>query len=270
MQYFEHLYLSPHFDDVALSCGGRIFQKTVRGEAVLVVTVTGGEPPRDLQSVTVESLHKRWHDSLGDRQIATSIVEQRRAEDRAAFDVLRAGVLHLSFLDSIYRTSPDGRLLYPGPTDMFGTMNPKDSSIVPALAQAFSGLPPATQIYAPLGVGRHIDHPATRLAAEQVFHDLAYYEDYPYTMRPGALEEVLPLDARAGWAAETVQLTQTALAAKIEAVAAYQSQISSFFTGTDDLAEKLAQEGQRVLAGLPKNSASAPAGAERVWRRLSR
>jgi LmbE family N-acetylglucosaminyl deacetylase len=270
MHQYDHLYLSPHFDDVALSCGGRVFRQTTAGESVLVVTIMAAEPPPGLQSETVESLHNRWRDSLGGEGIETGIVALRRAEDRAALAILGADVLHLPFQDCIYRLEPDGRLRYPGPTDMFGHINPQDNDIIDELTRAFAALPPAGHVYLPLGVGRHVDHRVTRLAAERVFIDPAYYEDYPYTMQPGALEEALPPEDRDGWSAEVVALTDVELAAKIDAVAAYKSQMSSFFAGYDDLKIKLLEEGRRVMAGTIDMPAAGVIAGERVWRRLSR
>jgi LmbE family N-acetylglucosaminyl deacetylase len=266
--YYDHLYLSPHFDDVALSCGGQIFGHTAAGRAVLVVTITAAEPPDDFHSETAAALHRRWADSLGREPAA--MVAQRRAEDQAAFAALGAEALHLPFLDCIYRPNETGDPLYPGPTDMFGPLNPADEAVVEALAAALAGLPAAGQIYLPLGVGGHVDHGVTRLAGERVFRAAAYYEDYPYTMAPGALEAVLPLAARGDWPAETVWLSEAALGAKVAAVAAYQSQLSSFFSGLDDLARKLREEGQRVEADARADGEMPPdwaIGAERLWRR---
>lgn len=267
---YDHLYLSPHFDDVALSCGGSVFRHTAIGDTVLVVTVTAADPPDDFQSDTAESLHRRWADSLGGAPLET-MVARRRAEDRAAFHKLRADVLHLPFLDCIYRVGPDGAPLYPGPDDMFGAFNPADEDIIDAIVGALVTLPASEQIYIPLGVGRHIDHRVARQAAERVFDDLAYYEDYPYTMTPGALEEALPSKYRGEWSAETTWLTETALKAKIDAVAAYRSQLSSFFAGHDDLVAKLREEGRRVLAETEAAGESGPkwaVGGERLWRRV--
>ncbi len=267
-EYYDHLYISPHFDDVALSCGGQVFRHTAIGDSVLVVTVTGAEPPAGLQSAIVQSLHQRWADSLGETPEA--IVAQRRAEDWEAFGILRAAVLHLDFLDCIYRAGPDGAPFYPGPTDMFGPFNSADTDVVDALAASLANLPEAGQVYLPLGVGGHIDHGVTRRAGEKAFTDVAYYEDYPYTMTPGALEEVLPAAGRGEWRPETVWLTETAMAAKIESVSAYRAQLSSFFTGPDDLAAKLREEGRRVMADATADGEDAPkwaAGAERLWRR---
>jgi LmbE family N-acetylglucosaminyl deacetylase len=234
------------------------------------VTVTGGEAPADLQSEMVQSLHNRWWDSLAGEATSKSIVSQRRAEDRAAFAILRAEVLHLPFQDCIYRLGPDGAPLYPGPTDIFGDIDPADRGIIDELARSFAALPPAGRVYVPLGVGRHVDHRVTRQAAERVFLDPIYYEDYPYTMQPGAVEAVLPPEDRGNWSAEVIALTDVDLTAKIDAVAAYKSQMSSFFAGYDDLTIQLLEEGRRVLAGTTDPSATGTIAGERVWRRLSR
>ncbi|HRO23652.1 MAG TPA: PIG-L family deacetylase [Promineifilum sp.] len=269
-EYYDHLYISAHFDDVSLSCGGQIFRHTAVGDTVLVVTLTGEEPAGESHSDTVRSIHRRWFDSMG--ETIDQIVARRRTEDRAAFDVLRAEVLHLNFLDAIYRAGPDGAPLYPGPTDMFGPFNPADAGVIAALAAELVTLPEAGQVYLPLGVGNHIDHGVARRAGERVFRDVAYYEDYPYTMAPGALAAVLPLSGRGDWQTETIWLTEAALAAKVTSVGAYQSQLSSFFTGPDDILVKLREEGQRVMAEAAAAGEQAPqwaVGAECLWRRRS-
>lgn len=266
--FYDYLYISPHFDDVSLSCGGQIFRHTAVGDSVLVVTVTGGEPPAEPLSETAQLLHQRWAGSLGESPVA--MVAQRQAEDQEAFGILRADVLHLPYLDCIYRLGPDGDPLYPGPADMFGSFNEDDGEAVGLVAAALASLPPAGAVYLPLGVGGHIDHGVTRHAGERAFKDVAYYEDYPYTMIPDALEKVLPVASRGDWEPETLWLTGTALAAKIESVAAYRSQLSSFFAGPDDLAAKLREEGQRVMAAAQADGEKIPqwaAGAERIWRR---
>ena len=87
---------------------------------------------------------------------------------------------------------------------------------------------------------------------------------------PGALEAVLPRAARGDWMAETVWLTEAALAAKIESVAAYRSQLSSFFIDADDLAAKLHEDGRRVMADAREDGELPPdwaVGGERLWQR---
>ncbi len=271
MKPYDHLYLSPHFDDAVLSCGGQIAQHTAAGQSVLVVTITGGDPPAEAPSDTVAMLHQRWVASLtaaGQTGVGAAIVAQRRAEDRAALALLGAEPLHLSFLDCIYRCGPDAEALYPGPADMFSPLNTADEATIAALAEVFAALPLAHRVYLPLGVGHHVDHLATRRAAERVFAAPRYYEDYPYTARPGALAEALPPAARAAWSAATVWLDEAALAAKTAAVGAYASQLSSFFANADDLAAQLRADGRRALADALAAGDTAPAwavAAERLW-----
>ena len=40
-----HLFVSPHLDDVALSCGGYVRYLTRAGELVIVLTVFSADPP---------------------------------------------------------------------------------------------------------------------------------------------------------------------------------------------------------------------------------
>ena len=276
---YDHLYLSPHFDDAALSCGGQIATWTAAGQSVLVVTITGGDPPAAPVSDTVRALHDRWATSLlaeGQPETAAAamgtaaaVLAQRRAEDRAALALLRADWLHLPFLDCIYRCGPDDDALYPGPTDMFGAPNPADAGTLAALAEAFAALPPAGRVYLPLGVGGHVDHLATRHAAERVFTAPFYYEEYPYTAWPGALAAALRDRPLRSQKTSEVWLDAAALATKTAAVAAYASQLSSFFTGPDDLAAKLADDGRRVMADALADGETPPAwavGGERLRR----
>lgn len=268
LDYYDHLYISPHFDDVALSCGGQVFRYTAVDDTVLVVTVTAADVPDGPLSETVELLHARWAGSLGESP--TSMVAQRRAEDWEAFALLRADVRFLPLLDCIYRVGPDGAPLYPGPMDMFGSAHAADESFIDALADALTALPEAGARYLPLGVGGHIDHLMTRRAGERAFAEVAYYEDYPYTEKPGALEAALPPARRGNWMSEVTWLTETAMAAKIAAVGQYRSQLSSFFVDQADLEAKLRAEGARVLNEASNDGEIPPdwaAGAERIWRK---
>jgi hypothetical protein len=121
------------------------------------------------------------------------------------------------------------------------------------LARQLAQLPPATHVYAPLGVGNHVDHQLTRLAAELWQPaGLRYYEDYPYAKQEGAVTAVLgQLDA---WQPESIPLTAEALHRKCAAIYAYDSQMSSFFRDAADLAAQVAWYAEQV-------------GGERVWGR---
>lgn len=270
-QSYDHLYLSPHLDDAVLSCGGQIYQQTAAGESVLIVTITTGDPPDGPLSPIAQELHERWDASVDVAARGRAIVRQRRAEDVAACAVLEADYLHTPIYDCIYRVSPsDGSFLYVDTAGLFGEINPKEGTALGDMAAVMQGLPPATRVYSPLGVGNHVDHQLTRQAAEQVYAGLLFYEEYPYVAAPGALEKVLPPNARAGWAPVVVPLSEAAMQAKIAAIAAYDSQLSSFFLDDADLDHRVRAIARRVWVenGQPPHPNGEPvAGAERYWRR---
>ncbi len=240
---YDAVYLSPHLDDVVLSCGGHIFQQTQAGKRVLIVTVTAGDPPTDLPPAALR-LHALWN-------LGADAVARRRAEDIIACRRLGADHQHGEVQDCIYRRHPvtQAPLYHDVPLDLFGDWNPVEQPLLEELTTWFTQLPPARHIYAPLTVGHHVDHQLTRLAAERAFGwRLLYYADYPYTDWPGALDKVVGDPAQ--WEIQTVALTPAAIQARINAIAAYTSQISSLFGSVEALAARVQQavaawEGER-------------------------
>ena len=246
MELYDALYLSPHLDDAALSCGGQIAQATRRGDRVLIVTVMAGDPPVDAANDYIASLHARW-------ELGRDAAAQRRAEDLAACVLLGADALHLDAPDCIYRLDPaTGAPLYVSDADIFGDIHHAEMSLVAHIAGLLRGLPAAAEAYAPLTVGHHVDHLLVRAAAEQVWGGaLRYYEDYPYAQQPGKLDAVLG-DA-AGWRSTIIPLDAADLEAKCAAINAFRSQLSTFFAGRADLDAQV-------------KGYAASVGGERVWR----
>ena len=247
MERYDALYLSPHLVDAALSCGGQIAQATRTRARVLIVTVMAGDPPAEAANDYIASLHARW-------ELGRDAAAQRRAEDLAACALLGADALHLDVPDCIYRLDPaTGAPLYVSDADIFGAIHPAEAVLVARLAERLRGLPPATQVYAPLTVGHHVDHLLVRAAAEQVWGAaLRYYEDYPYAQQPGKLDAALA-DA-AGWRAAVILLDGAALAAKCDAISAFRSQLSTFFRDRADLDAQVLGYAAQV-------------GGERMWLR---
>jgi LmbE family N-acetylglucosaminyl deacetylase len=248
----DRLYLSPHLDDAALSCGGQIVQATRAGTCVWIVTVMAGDPPAlgdALVSSFVAELHARW-------QLDEDAVAARRAEDRAACAVLGATPHHLDVPDCVYRN--DGKVaFYQADAEIFGVIHPQEQALVEELAGRFCRLPEATRVYAPLGIGHHVDHQLVRAAAERVWGvaGLTYYEEYPYAEKDGALAQAfaawLPTrDAR--WEGRSMRLTAIDLEAKATAIVAFRSQLSSFFAHESEVLERV-------------TAFAATRGGERLW-----
>jgi LmbE family N-acetylglucosaminyl deacetylase len=245
-----HVYLSPHLDDVVLSCGGRIWQQARAGERVLVVTVFAGAPQADARlSSYARGLHARWGQS-------DQAVPKRQQEDLQALALLGAEPLHWHYPDCIYRRAPSGDFPYASDEALWGKIHPSEADLIRELAQRIRALPtlPGATPYVPLAAGRHVDHRIVRQAAERAEGLPTYYEDFPYAEDRGAVGAAL---ADGEWKSELLPLSQDALEGKIAAIACYRSQISSFWGSTADMAVAVRTFAERTGVGRP---------AERYWR----
>lgn len=252
-----YLFLSPHLDDAALSCGGYIHALAQRGDPVAVHTVTAGDPTPPLPDTPiVRSLHARWQ--AGEHPINT-----RRQEDIASLQVLGAGAIHTPHLDCVYRTH-DGRALYPTESSIFESLHPDDplpaalEGEIPALMARFPGM---QAIIAPLGVGHHVDHQITRdwaLSIKRHAPQLAlrFYEEYPYTRDANAIQRALELLTGIHLKGEIQTLSTADVEAKIQAIACHRSQISTFW-------EDEASMRQDVLSAFRQADGTY---AERYWK----
>ncbi|MCP4425217.1 MAG: hypothetical protein GY803_12040 [Chloroflexi bacterium] len=244
--YYDAIYLAPHLDDAALSCGGQIFAQTAVGKSILIVTVMAGDPPEGAMSDFIAELHERW-------ELAVDAVAARRAEDASACRALGADYAHWMTPDCIYRQNPETReMLYPTWEDAISSIHPVETALVDETAQKIAELPDHDRMVVPLAVGRHVDHQITQLAAKRALGaNLVYYEDYPYVAEDGTLDKVI--DER--WQAEIIPLRARAIAARVKAIAAFASQMSTFFDDHNDLTQQI-------------NAYVKQIGGERLWHRL--
>lgn len=231
---FDALYLSPHFDDVVLSCGAQIWDRVQRGQKILVATVCAAPPPPTAQlSPFAADLHKRWRQA-GDFDRVT--------EDQLAVSRIKATPWHMRFADCIYRRSSSGKALYKSEVDIFGKLAPEERDLIDEVARALEQfeqhIKPQAEVFLPRTIGRHVDHQLTRAAAEQWLKHknfpFKYYADYPYAESfPGG---------------EVVSISDEGKQHKIEAIAAYESQISSFWPNAKVMTEKVNDWTERLFA----------------------
>jgi len=232
----DWIYLSPHFDDAALSCGGLIWEQSQSGISASIWTVCAGIVPDGPLSPFAIELQQRWQasraaeDGVG-RSTGGEMVELRQAEDIASCSLLRADYRHFEIPDCIYRFvefRPGERTyLYDSRAALFGALQPSEGSLVEKLATLLSdNIPAETRLACPLGLGNHVDHQLTRLAAERVGRELWYYADFPYTRADAHQLEQLAVN---GWQLTTHPVSPAGLAAWQKSIAAHRSQISSFW-----------------------------------------
>lgn len=235
-----HLFLSPHFDDAVYSCGGTIHRLVKAQERVTVLTLMAGEPPKPLPDTPlVRTLHKRWKTS-------DEVVKIRHKEDTKAMKVLGAQGLYWDIQDCIYRTI-NGIALYPTENDLWDEIHPDDYA--PTMLQHIATLTTeligemVSVVYAPLGVGRHVDHRIVRdwaraLARLRPEWTLKFYTDYPYMRDQQRVEQAL---AESGMKLipEDIYLSSRNMNAKIKAMTYYKTQVSTFWKDEDTMATEV-------------------------------
>jgi LmbE family N-acetylglucosaminyl deacetylase len=270
---FHHLFISPHLDDAVLSCGGLIDALTKQGDVVDVFTLMAGDAPDPLpESPLIEKIHGRW--DRGDNPIAA-----RRSEDHAAIELLGGTPYWHDWRDCIYRVNSDGRVLYQSDDDIFGNIHPDDP-----LANATIDLRRWTKvncIYAPLGAGNHVDHQLVRQAVVSWFKQtrpsmaIFFYEEYPYSSETGEVSRSHSGQKKRLQGATAIQaaralltfnmrpefraLDEIAIQHKIDAIACYSSQISTFWEDDEEMTTRVRQNAHSVGQGANL------ALAERLW-----
>lgn len=249
MTEIDLLVLSPHLDDAALSCGGLIAQRTRLGQRVRVLTIFAGDEPAEPPSPLAANLARWWGLAPG------SVMRARRAEDRAAGEVLGADVEQWNELEAPYRRDPrDGRLLYTTLGALFRRVDPAEEAFVATLGERFASLPEPLEVLAPLGVGGHVDHQLVRQAATSRWGSaLRHYEEFPYAAwkRLAVWRVTRP---RRRWRTETAPLAEEDLTMRCRAIARYRSQLEPMFGGEAPMERRVRRYARRV-------------GGERFWIR---
>lgn len=231
------VFLAPHYDDVALSCGGLVaaLAAAAREEGAasslpLVVTIFGGTPGADNLTAFARWQHERWGTEGHDT------VAVRLEEERAAAAALGCATRSLPHLDAIYRGDQ-----YLSDEALFGPVLPADLPLLDQLQAEIAALvaPGAADdatLYVPLAIGNHVDHQLVyqvgqALAARGV--RVLGYEDYPYTMLGDERERRLAAIRAALGPPELVPIGAT-LAQRLAAIAAYPTQLPTIFRFTPD------------------------------------
>lgn len=259
-----HRFLSPHYDDIALSCGGTAALLADLGWAPEVAILFGAEPdPHHPFSSYAATMHQEWGlDS-------SEVIACRRREERAAAAVLGTTMRILPFRDAIYRGH------YLSDDALFGPPAPAEAGLPVEIANALTDRAdpePDVRFYAPLAIGGHVDHRHGFAAGRELARlgwEVWFYEDHIYCLRPGSVEERLgELTAAGTPLAVTATFDVGSLwEDKLAAILAYPSQLANVFRYID-----CGPARDEIDAAYRRHAAKTSNGRliERFWRLAGR
>ena len=231
----DWIYISPHLDDIALSVGGLLWEQSQAGEDVAVWTICAGDPPPGAFSPFAHTLHARWETGADSMPI-------RRFEDIESCRLMGAEHLHFNIPDCIYRRSPkSGNHLYNSEEALWFPVHPDEEELVDQLsADMAKKLPQGARVVCPLTLGNHVDHRLTRMATERLNLPLWFYADYPYVL------ESINQQTLSEYQSIRFPISPQALLAWQNAIAAHQSQISTFWTDLDEMRQAIEKYSQSM------------------------
>ncbi|MBC8067462.1 MAG: PIG-L family deacetylase [Deltaproteobacteria bacterium] len=247
--------MSPHFDDVALSCGGTVAAAVAAGHDPLIVTVFAGEPPPEQP---LSEFAQIIHELMGWKGLAAAeVLRFRRSEDEAALRILQTRHVWLPHLDAPYRGP------YTQPHAFRGPLHADDAELAARIAadvlELWQATPDAT-VYLPLGVGHHVDHrvcfaitPILTRAGVRCWH----YEDFPYAAWAVDAVDQRLASVDTPFIARSLDVTSH-IDRRMAAIQCYRSQLAYLFPDQSDPA-------RRARAFAESRSPSDGAFAERYW-----
>ncbi|MBA2520190.1 MAG: PIG-L family deacetylase [Chloroflexia bacterium] len=267
----SHQFLSPHYDDIALSCGGTVVLLARAGNGPAISVAFGAAPdPNQPLSTFAAAMHQTWGLAAAD------VIARRRQEDAAAAELLGATSASLSLTDAIYRGA-----WYQDDAALLGTVAAEEAPLTGRLTRELldaAGHDRGARFYAPLGIGGHVDHQicfATGVELAAAGWDVWFYEDLPYALQPGAratrrqrIAAVWPATAPASLrAAPLAPVAHIDIGpvwdSKLAAIFAYTSQVPAIF-------RHIAPDGSPATIAAALHAYATRRGngfpAERFWR----
>jgi LmbE family N-acetylglucosaminyl deacetylase len=221
----RHLFISPHYDDIALSCGGTAVLVSKQEREPIIALLFGSEPNPSLPLTSfAEGMHRQWG------MEAREVIAGRRREEATASAILGARDQFGPFHDAIYRGER-----YASDAQLFGSPAADEADLPRKIIESLglSGAPDdSTRVYTPLAVGNHVDHQiafAAGIELAQAGWNVWFYEDLPYALQSGSVEGRIAASEYPLTVAAIVDVSEV-WQSKIAAIMAYPSQLAVIFS----------------------------------------
>lgn len=228
------LFVSPHLDDAAFSCGGTMALLARQGWRVVLATAF----TRSVPNPTGFALDCQLDKGL---PASADYMALRREEDRNAARILGAEALHLDLLEAPHRGYESAKELFAGVRGGDEVWREVAERLAPVLHEHAPGA-----LFAPQALGNHADHLQVVRALGELGVDgeVLWWRDAPYAARePGAR----PAPLLPGGLVETAVDVAGTMSPKLDACAAYATQIGFQFGGEEAI--------RRALSGFAADEA---------------
>ena len=213
------LFISPHLDDVAFSCGGALIELARQNWETALLTVFTRSVPNPSNFALACQLDKNLSAEV-------DYMKLRRAEDLAFANLASVSkIVHLDLPEAPNRG-------YNSAPELFAGIKTGDEIWLAAAEQLKQYK--ADAVFAPQGIGNHVDHLQTIKA---VLHlnlktPIFWYKDTPYAIH---FPDSRPADLLPTNLLETAFDVSGSILKKVEACCAYATQIGFQFGGAEKL-----------------------------------
>jgi LmbE family N-acetylglucosaminyl deacetylase len=182
------VFLSPHLDDAVLSCAQIILNLISQGKKVSIVTVFTRSDPG------IKSKFIKKYLKICKFRSSKSLFDKRRVEDIKVCERVGCKYVHLRYIDAAWRKKSNLTLIdrffgksesiYPLEKDIFSErISNNDTNLIEKITLSLKAIcKNADLIFAPLAIGKHIDHVLVRSIAIHLNKTLYLWEDYPYNL----------------------------------------------------------------------------------------
>lgn len=183
----QYVFLSPHLDDAILSCGMILSRLSDFKKDITIISIftQSGSKPYSLQANSF--MNKSGYVD------AQHLFKERKKEDELAVGFYGGKYLHLDYIDAAWRQNKAGEHVYKSEKSQFsGVISDNDKFIVRNLFKKISielrGINDLL-IFAPLGIGGHVDHVIAREVAKKLRQQIIFWQDYPYNRSGAAIKK---------------------------------------------------------------------------------
>ncbi len=233
----ELVFISPHLDDAMLSCGVLLTSLVNEKKKIRVITMftQASEPPYTKAA-------KKVAEKSGFSE-PVSMFKERKREDERSLKRLKLSLHHKKFIDALWRKKkitsklekmvssiiPELVHVYPTSKHLFsGKISKLDNDTRSDLVTEIeNAIRPKQTIFAPLGIGGHIDHVMIRDVILSITRgkDTIFWEDFPYNSKHPEVEKFFQTDPRYYKIMEIFENVEK----KKDLIQLYKSQLTSLF-----------------------------------------